>query len=85
MTITLDEVGRVAIPAEIREKQGLFPGAQIEITSDELGIRLIRAVPGPELVEEGGLRFSRPTVSLERLPSVDVGRLIDEERTRSPW
>lgn len=85
MTTTIDKAGRLIIPAAIRERQGLSPGTEIEITVDELGIRLRRAVPGPEIVEEGGLRFARPTVAVEKLPPADLDQLIDQERGRWPW
>lgn len=85
MTTTIDKAGRIIIPAPIRERQGLRAGTELEITVDELGIRLRRAVLGPEIVEEGGLRFARPTVPAEKLPPVDLDRLIEEERSRWPW
>lgn len=85
MTTTIDRAGRVVIPAAIRERQGFSPGTELEILLDDLGIRLTRAVPGPEVVEQEGLRFARPTVPTEKLPKVDLDRLIGEERARSPW
>src|SRR6266550_2102962 len=39
---TIDKAGRVVIPAAVRERAGLSPGSEIEITEDELGIRLER-------------------------------------------
>ena len=84
MTITIDKAGRVVIPAPIREKHGLSAGTELEVSADELGIHLRRAVSGPQIVEEGGLRFARPRVPANKLPAVDLERLIDEERQRWP-
>lgn len=84
MTTTIDKAGRVVIPAPIRDKHGLLAGTELEISVDELGIHLRRSVAGPEIVEEGGLRFSRPRVDADKLPPIDLERLIDEERQRWP-
>jgi AbrB family looped-hinge helix DNA binding protein len=84
MTTTIDKAGRVVIPAPIRDKHGLAAGTELEIHADEMGIHLRRSVAGPEIAEEGGLRFARPRVPADRLPPVDLERLIDEERQRWP-
>ena len=42
MRTTIDKAGRVVIPVAIRERAGLSPGAELEVTNDELGIRLER-------------------------------------------
>ena len=43
----------MVIPAAIRERAGLTPGSELEITEDELGVRLQRVAPGPKLVKIG--------------------------------
>jgi AbrB family looped-hinge helix DNA binding protein len=53
MRTTIDRAGRVVIPARIRDRAGLVPGSELEITEDELGIRLERVAPGPKLVKVG--------------------------------
>lgn len=75
----------MVIPLAIRERLGLKPGAELEITADADGARLRRVVRGPELVSEGGIEYSRPTVPPEDLPPLDLERIIDEERARWPW
>jgi len=40
MRTTIDRAGRVVIPAAIRERAGLTAGAELEVTEDDLGIRL---------------------------------------------
>lgn len=85
MTTTIDKAGRMVIPAEVREKMGFKPGTLLEVTADTDGVHIRRVVPGPELVFEGGIWFSRPTVPSDQLPDIDIERIIDEERERWPW
>lgn len=84
MTTTIDNAGRMVIPAELREKLGFKPGTEIEITADEDGLLIRRAVLGPELVRRGKLLFSRPRVPKDQLPTVDIDELIRRERDRWP-
>jgi AbrB family looped-hinge helix DNA binding protein len=84
MRSTIDRAGRVVIPASIRERAGLTPGSELEITEDELGVRLQRVAPGPKLVKVGRRLVARPTVAAERRPVVDVEALIEDERNRWP-
>jgi AbrB family looped-hinge helix DNA binding protein len=72
MKTTIDKAGRVVIPAAIRAKVGLQPGAEIDVLVDEGSIRLVRAVPGPKLVRIGKRLVARPTADPKRLPPVDV-------------
>jgi len=84
MRTTIDKAGRVVIPAAIRERAGLSPGAELEITSDELGIRLERVATGPRLVKVGRRLVARPSVGADNRPAIDVAALIEEERNRWP-
>ena len=84
MRTTIDKAGRVVIPAGVRERAGLKAGAQIEITEDELGIRLERVAAGPRLVKVGRRLVARPTVSADLRPTLDIATLIEEERNRWP-
>jgi AbrB family looped-hinge helix DNA binding protein len=81
---TIDKAGRVVIPASVRQRAGLTPGSVLEVRLEETGVRLVRAVPGPELVEVKGRLVARPRVPRESLPIVDVARLVEEERDRWP-
>jgi AbrB family looped-hinge helix DNA binding protein len=83
MTITIDKAGRVVIPASIRERAGLMPGAALEITVDDTGIRLQRVAAGPRLVRVGKRLVARPTAQTVR-PQIDVAALVEEERNRWP-
>jgi len=81
---TVDKAGRILIPAELRERLRLEPGAQVELTVDGFTLHLARAVPGPKLTRRRGRLVARPTVPMSRLPAVGVAALIDEERNRWP-
>jgi len=84
MRTTIDKAGRVVIPASIRERAGFSPGAVLEITADELGIRLERVAAGPRLVKVGRRLVARPTVRPDDRPVVDIAALVEDERNRWP-
>ena len=84
MRTTIDKAGRVVIPAAIRERAGLGPGAEVEITEEEIGIRLQRVAAGPRLVKIGRRRVARPTVPADQRPRVDVAAIVEDERNRWP-
>ncbi len=74
----------MVIPAAVRERAGLSPGTALEVTVDELGIRLERVAAGPRLVKVGRRLVARPTVAADVRPSIDVAALVEEERNRWP-
>jgi AbrB family looped-hinge helix DNA binding protein len=83
MHTTIDAAGRVVIPALIRERAGLRPGTELELSVDEDGsVRLTRSVPGAQLVKKGQRRLVRPTAAKRALPQVDVAGLVESERSR---
>jgi len=84
MRTTIDKAGRVVIPAGMRERAGLTAGADIEVTEDELGIRLERVAAGPRLVKVGRRLVARPTVSRDGRPNLDIAALVEDERNRWP-
>jgi AbrB family looped-hinge helix DNA binding protein len=84
MRTTIDKAGRVVIPAPIRERAGLSAGSELEITEDELGLRLQRVAAGPRLVKVGRRLVARPTAPADNRPAVDFAALIEEERNRWP-
>ncbi len=85
MKTTIDKTGRVVIPAGIRAKAGLKPGTELEVTFDQVAIRLERKAPGPKLVREGNRLVARPVVAEKDRPAVDIAALVEEERNRWPW
>ena len=84
MKTTIDRAGRVVIPASLRERAGLAPGAEIEVSLEETGIRLERVAPGPRLVKVGRRLVARPSAAPRARPTVDVAALVEEERSRWP-
>lgn len=68
----------------VRERAGLLPGSEIEVTEDDLGVRLARVAAGPRLVKVGRRLVARPTVAAEHRPVVDVAALVEDERNRWP-
>ena len=84
MRTTIDKAGRVVIPAAVRERAGLTPGAELEITEDERGIRLERVAAGPRLVKVGRRLVARPTITADERPSIDIAAVIEDERNRWP-
>jgi AbrB family looped-hinge helix DNA binding protein len=84
MKTTIDQAGRVVIPASIRARAGLKPGTELEVTLDDLSIRLTRDVPEPVLVRSGNRWVVRPAVPADDVPVVDVAALMEQERDRWP-
>lgn len=84
MRTTIDKAGRVVIPAAVRDRAGLTPGTELEITLDEIGVRIERIAPGPRLVKVGRRLVARPTAPTDRRPKLDIASLIEEERNRWP-
>ena len=83
MKTTIDKAGRVVIPAAIRERAGLAPGVQIDVSIGDGGdITISRPVPPPKLVRVGGVTVVR--AQTKNPPKIDVVRLIREERDRWP-
>jgi AbrB family looped-hinge helix DNA binding protein len=84
MRTTIDKAGRLVIPAPIRQRAGLTAGAEVELTEDDLGIRLTRVAPGPRLVKIGVRLVARPTAQASTRPAIDVAALVEDERNRWP-
>lgn len=84
MRTTIDKAGRVVIPAAVRERAGLTPGTELEITVDETGIRIERVAPGPRLVKVGRRLVARPTAPTDARPRLDIATLVEDERNRWP-
>jgi AbrB family looped-hinge helix DNA binding protein len=84
MRTTIDKAGRVVIPAALRERVRFTPGAELEITEDDAGIRLERVAAGPRLVKVGRRLVARPTVAMDARPPLDIAAIVEEERNRWP-
>jgi AbrB family looped-hinge helix DNA binding protein len=84
MRTTIDKAGRVVIPAAVRDRARLTPGAELEVIEDELGLRLQRVAARPRLVKIGRRLVARPTAPAGQRPDLDVAALVEEERNRWP-
>jgi AbrB family looped-hinge helix DNA binding protein len=84
MRTTIDKAGRVVIPATVRDRAGFTPGTELEITADDLGVRLERVAPPPRLMKIGRRLVARPTARVDTRPEVDIVALVEEERSRWP-
>lgn len=84
MKATIDKAGRVVIPAPLRERAGLAPGTEVEVTLEDFGLRLERTAPSPRLVRVGRRLVARPTAPAESRPAIDIAALVEEERNRWP-
>jgi AbrB family looped-hinge helix DNA binding protein len=84
MKTTIDKAGRVVIPAAIRKRAGLEPGAELDVQADDVSVRLVRLAPGPVLVKVGKRWVARPSVPPASRPNVDIADLVEEERNRWP-
>jgi AbrB family looped-hinge helix DNA binding protein len=82
MRVSIDQAGRVVIPAQIRAKAGFTPGTELELVVEDTGIRLVRYAPPPKVVRKGKRRVVRPATP--QPAEVDVAALIEEERDRWP-
>jgi AbrB family looped-hinge helix DNA binding protein len=84
MKTTIDQAGRVVIPAGVRKRLGFTAGTEVEVVVEGFAIRLVRAVAGPQLVRRGKRLVARPRAIEADLTPIDVARLIEEERDRWP-
>ncbi len=51
--------GQVTIPAEIREKAGLFPDTEVEVEFDGEAVRIVKKAPTGETRGERAIRLLR--------------------------
>jgi AbrB family looped-hinge helix DNA binding protein len=84
MRTTIDKAGRVVIPSAIRERAAFAPGTELDVTIDDLGVRLERVAPPPRLVKVGRRLVARPTAPADGRSRVNVAELVEEERNRWP-
>ena len=83
MKTTIDKAGRVVIPVALRERAGLAPGVEIDVSVSEGGdITISRPVAPPKLVKVSRITVVR--AQTKNPPKIDVDKLIREERDRWP-
>ncbi len=84
MAPTIDGAGRVVIPVAVRQHLGFHPGTELDVVVDDLGVRLVRSVPPPQLHWAGGRWLARPIAPRAKLPEIDPVDWLDAERERWP-
>ena len=84
MTTTIDKAGRVVIPAAVRQRLGFRAGMTIDLSVDDMSVRLTPAASPARLVRRRGWLVARPTVPKSQVPKINVAALIEEERNRWP-
>lgn len=52
MTTLVDERGRILVPKDLRAQFGLEPGAAVIVEADEDGVKLRRAIPRKQALEQ---------------------------------
>ena len=82
MRTTIDGAGGIVNPAVIMKRAGLSPGSEVEITGDELGVRIEHVAAGPKLVKIGRRLVARLTVARDGRPLIEIAALIEDERNR---
>jgi AbrB family looped-hinge helix DNA binding protein len=80
MKATIDQGGRVVVPKDVRERLGLTPGAEVELS--EVDGRLeISPIPTPMHLEEiNGQLVAVAEVELPTLTSDEVRAVIESSR-----
>jgi AbrB family looped-hinge helix DNA binding protein len=81
MTITIDKVGRIVVPKELRQRFGLRPNTELEIVDHPNGILLRPLESKPSLVNINGLLVHQGRLE----EGADLDRLLEsvrEERAR---
>ncbi|MGN7949310.1 AbrB/MazE/SpoVT family DNA-binding domain-containing protein [Microbacterium sp. 22215] len=76
MRTTIDEAGRIVIPASIRERLGILPGP-VDIMIDGTGIRIEVAAPD-DLVEKDGRLVVRGGGATLTPDDIRELRLVDQ-------
>ena len=76
MTTTLDRFGRIVIPGALRNKMGLVPGAEIEVTDEGSSLQLRAVRQRGRLVKKHGL------VCIEGLTWTGDGDIVNHLRTQ---
>ncbi len=75
MLATIDAGGRVVVPKDVRERLGLRPGAQVELTEVDGALEITPVVTPMTVIErDGGVvletKESMPTLTAEQVRAV---------------
>ena len=76
MTLRIDKAGRIVVPKSIRDRLGLGPGADLEVSEGPEGLLLKPVRRRPSLVQEGELLVHQGTLPKD----YDWNRLLEDSR-----
>ncbi|MBI2756232.1 MAG: AbrB/MazE/SpoVT family DNA-binding domain-containing protein [Chloroflexi bacterium] len=80
MRVSIDKIGRMVIPKQLRDELGLTPGVKLEAVVEHG--QFVATPVGPEviLVDEGGRLVAATREPTEPMEHDELLHLIDEER-----
>ncbi len=76
MAVRIDKLGRIVVPKNIRQRLGLKPGAELEISEQLGGILLRRPHQVPSMVQVDGLWVHQGAPE----PGVNWDQVIQDSR-----
>lgn len=77
MDVTVDSVGRIVIPKQLRDSLGLVAGSTVDISRYGAGLQLVPTGRTARLVEESGVLVATGDTAID---DDDVFGLIDAGR-----
>ena len=79
MTLTLDKMSRLVVPKNLRDRFGLHPGSELEISLEGDGIKLRPVQPASPLGETSGILLCSSEVPVS---AWDIPDFIDRQRAQ---
>jgi AbrB family looped-hinge helix DNA binding protein len=80
ISATIDKGGRVVVPKAVRERLGLLPGTEVQLTEGD-GVLEVAPAPTPmRLVEREGRVVAEATVDLPALTADVVRDTLEQQR-----
>jgi AbrB family looped-hinge helix DNA binding protein len=76
MTVTIDKLGRIVVPKEIRQQLGLLPNTELEIVVHPNGLLLRVPETQPSLITINGLLVHQGRVE----DGADLDRVLESVR-----
>ena len=80
MRATIDGGGRVVVPKAVRERLGLGPGAEVELTERDGWIEIAPVATPMRLVGKGQHIVAKTDREMPTLTTDQVRRVIDQTR-----
>ncbi len=77
MEVTVDSVGRIVVPKQLRDSLGLVAGSTVDISRYGAGLQLVATGRTARLVEESGVLVATGDTTID---DDDVFGLIDAGR-----